>query len=127
MPVPLPIRAARQRFYDTVTIVDIAPGQTVDGEWIPGARTERQILGSFQSPQPLSVSMQPSGDAGVGMRELFSREYLQFYDPDSAAQTLVKAEGVLWRITERRDWGRISQGLFVYECERYEDPAPNAP
>lgn len=126
MPAPLPIRAARQRFYDTVTIIDITPGQTVDGEWIPGAQTERKILGSFQSPQPLSVSMQPSGDAGVGMRELFSRERLDFYDPDTHRQTLVVAEGVLWRIAERRDWGRISQGLFVYECERYEEP-DNAP
>lgn len=122
MPAPLPIRPARMRFYDTVTIVDIAAGATVDGEWIQGAKSEREILGSFQSPQSLSVSMQPSGDAGIGRRELFSRELLQFYDPDSAAQTLVKAEGVLWRIVERRDWGRISQGLYVYQCERYEEP-----
>jgi hypothetical protein len=126
MPAPLPIRPARQRFYDVVTIIDIAPGQTVDGDWIPGTRTERQILGSFQSPQPISVSMQPSGDAGVGMRELFTREALNFYDVDNAAQTLVQAEGVLWRITDRRYWGPISQGLFVYECERYEEPAANA-
>lgn len=127
MPAPLPIRAARQRFYGSVTIIDIAPGKTVDGKWAPGEKTERVILGSFQSPRPLSVSMQPSGDAGVGKRELFTREALNFYDVKNAAQTLVKAEGVLWRITDRRYWGAISQGLFVYEMERYEEPAPDAP
>lgn len=126
MPAPLPIRAARQRFYDTVTIIDITEGKIVDGDWVPGAQTERQILGSFQSPQPLSISMQPSGDAGVGRRELFSRELLNFYDVSNPAQTLVKAEGMLWRIVERRDWGRISQGLYVYQCERYKEPAANA-
>ena len=63
----------------------------------------------------------------MGMRELFSREFLPFYDVDSAAQTLVNEEGILWRIADRRNWGAISQGLYVYECERYEEPASNAP
>lgn len=121
MPSPLPIRAARERFYGVVAVIDIADGRIADGEWIPGARAEREIPGSFQSAHPLALHGDPSGDAGIGRRELYTRELLPFYDPDSAAQTLVKAEGVLWRVAERRDWGAISQGLRVYVCERYQD------
>lgn len=124
MPAPLPIRAARDRFYDAVTVIDIADGGIVEGEWAPGDRTEREILGSFQSPRPLALLGDPSGDAGSGGRELYTREDLPFYDPDSAAQTLVKAEGMLWRVAGRRDWGAIGQGLLVYECERYLDVEP---
>lgn len=130
MPAPLPIRAARDRFYDAVAVIDIADGRIVEGEWMPGKRTEREILGSFQSPRPLALLGDPSGDAGFGRRELYTRENLPFYDSDSAAQTLVKAEGVMWRVSGRRDWGMIGQGLLVYECERYlavEPPVTGGP
>ncbi|MDR1534624.1 MAG: hypothetical protein LBU64_05935 [Planctomycetota bacterium] len=118
MPAPLPILAARLRFYDAVKVAEVT-GHYQDGIWIPGPETVREIQGSFQSPSYLSADIALSGDAGTGGRHLFTREYLPYYDLKSPAQTFVLAEGMRWRITDRQSWGPISQGLFVYGLERY--------
>lgn len=119
--------AADAIFYDAVTIVDIGAGTVIDGEWRPGKWTERTIFGSFQSGGALAVRKNMDSDAGQGTHELWTRTKLEFYDPESPRQMLVKAQGVYWRIIDRKDWGPISQGLYVYTCERYEPPAKDEP
>lgn len=119
MPVPLPILPASRRFYDSVTIVEIAPGRVVDGVWKPGERSETKIMGSFQAPSPLSQNMSGAGDAGLGTRQLWTRAKLPYYDLESDRQTLVYAEGHYWRITDMQYWGPISHRLYNYSCQRY--------
>ena len=126
MPVPLPIRAARLRFYDAVTVAEAA-GRYRGGIWVPGPETSRAIQGSFQSPGCLSEDIALAGSAGTGSRHLFTREFLPYYDLDSPVQTFVLAEGLKWRITDRQSWGPISQGLFVYSLERYHETKEPAP
>lgn len=121
MPAPLPILPASMRFYGTVKIVEILQGEYRDGRWVTGAETTREIQGSFQSPDYLRMQIDFSGDVGMGTRILFSREFLAYYDIHTQQQIFVEAEGLLWRIIDRQNWGPISLGLYVYRCERYHE------
>lgn len=123
MPRPLPLRPARQRFYGPITIVALAEGRTVDGEWFPGEESTYQIAASWQAPAALREDIAAAGDAGLGNRRLWSRAFLPFYDIGSGAQTFVLYEGRRWRVTDRQYWGPVSQGLYVYDCTRSEEPA----
>ena len=120
MPVPLPIQAARRRFYGRVTVVETS-GYWREGLWVVDQEARRTIAGSFQSPSPLEQDIAPAGDAGLGRRVLYTRAKLPYYDVDSARQTFVEAEGKRWRVTDQHAWGPISQGLFVYSYERFHE------
>lgn len=121
MPRPLPIRPARRRFYGSLSVIELTQGAYIDGEWVDGLERRYAIQGSWQAPGALSEDIAGSGDVGLGSRRLWSRAFLPFYDIKSGAQTFIEEEGKRWRVTDRHSWGAISQGLYVYDCQRYHE------
>lgn len=125
MALPLPILPASQRFYEPVKVIDIAPGQTIDGRWIPGVRTERTIMGSIQAKSNRRLGMQAAGDAGQGECTLYTHTDLTLYDIESGGQTIIESRGRFWRVVGEQSWGTIAHNLHNYQCQRYDGDLTN--